>query len=172
VQGVVDPGWAETERSNAGPAAAPAAASQSPSRAVAARSHTLASDLFVLSLFVGALVDLSVAHSHATIWPKVTTGLRLVQLVGAITVLVQRYRGLLRPPMQKLAIAALVLMGVTLYVQYFSLSFDPLNAPVRPMVEVISSLVVVVNRVADGIGLLLGFIGAVIILRGGEPAFS
>jgi len=176
VQGIVDAGWAEAERSIAGPAA-PAPDAEWADRAArpAAHSHTLASDLFVLSLFVGAIVDLSVAHSHAAIWPKVTTGLSTAQLVGAIVVMVQRYRGDLRPAMHKLAIAALVLMGVMLYVQYFSMSFtaaaigsgmNPLAAPA------LSAAVAVGHRVADGLGLLFGFIGAAVIFRGGEPASS
>jgi len=173
VQGVVDAGWAETERSNAGPAAPPPAA-ELPARATG-RSHTLASDLFVLSLFVCAIVDLSAAHLHAAIWPKVTTGLNVAQLVGAIAVMAQRYRGLLGAAMQKLAIAALVLMGVMLYVQAFATSFTTfaigagVNPATAPML-LSPPIMVAVHRVAGGLDLLLGFIGAAIVLRSGEPA--
>jgi hypothetical protein len=174
VQGVVDAGWAETERSNAGPAVPPLAAVESPARA-AGRSHTLASDLFVLSLFVCALVDLSVAQLHAAIWPKVTTGLGVAQLVGAIAVMAQHYRGLLGSAMNKLAIAALVLMGLMLYVEAFSVSFTTFATgggmrPVAVPMPMSPAFMVAVHRVADGLDLLLGFIGAAIILRGGEPA--
>lgn len=177
VQGVVDAGWAQTERSNAGPTAQPLAAGESPARAARSHvpSHTLASDLFVLSLFVCALVDLSVAHFHAAILPKVATGLSVAQLVGAIAVMVQHYRGLLGSAMHKLAIAALVLMGLMLYVQAFATSFTTfaigagVNPATAPM-PLSSAFMVAVHRVADGLDLLLGFIGAAIVLRSGEPA--
>jgi hypothetical protein len=176
VQGVVDAGWAEAERSHAGPAAPPAAGD---SAARTARSgvpsHTLASDLFLLSLFVCAIVDLSVAHLHAAIWPKVTTGLSVAQLVGAVAVMVQRYRGLLGSAMHKLAIAALVLMGVMLYLQSFATSFTTfaIGAGVNPAtapVPLSPAFMATVHRVADGLDLLFGFIGAAIVLRSGEPA--
>ena len=169
-------GWAEAERSHAGPAAPPAAGD---SAARTARSgvpsHTLASDLFLLSLFVCAIVDLSVAHLHAAIWPKVTTGLSVAQLVGAVAVMVQRYRGLLGSAMHKLAIAALVLMGVMLYLQSFATSFTTfaIGAGVNPAtapVPLSPAFMATVHRVADGLDLLFGFIGAAIVLRSGEPA--
>jgi hypothetical protein len=170
VQGVVDAGWAEAERSNAGPAAAPVAArSPQPAARIARRSHTLASDLFVLSLFVGALVDLSVVRSHVAIWPKVTTCLSLAQLAGAIAVMVQHYRGVLSSAMNKLAIAALVPMGVMLYAQAIALSFPNIDWLNVNGAAISLSWIAVTHQVVDGAGLLLGLIGAALILRGGSP---
>jgi len=173
VQGVVDPGWAEAERSHAGPAAAPVATvSPNPAAGGAAQNHTLASDLFVLSLFVGALVDLSVVHSHVAVWPKVTTGLSLAQLVAAIAVMVQHNRGILSSPMHKLAIAALVLMGVMLYAQAISMTLANVDKLTVNGAAVPLAWLAVVHQVADGLGLLLGFLGAIVMLRGREPVSS
>ena len=169
VQGVVDAGWAEAERSNTGPAAAalaPVGRGRVPPRA----SHTVASDLFVLSLFVGSLVGLATAHSEL---PgsgfRVNTGLTLAQLAGAIAVLIEYYRGGVGRATQKLAVSALVLIGVAFYMQTFAFSFAnagqgfALNSAAMAM----SGPGKVVHQVTDGLGLLLGFVGAAIILRGG-----
>ena len=62
VQGVVDPSWVEAERSNAGPAVA-ALAPVEPRPSAAARGHTPASDLFVLSLF-------AVSYTHLDVYKR------------------------------------------------------------------------------------------------------
>lgn len=168
VQGTVDPGWVEAERSEAGPALAPLAPADPPPRA-GLRSHTLASDLLVLSLFVGALVDWSTIHARMAIWSRVNTGLTLAQLAAAIAVIVQHYRGTLRHAMQKLAIAALALLGVMFYVQAISFSFANNFTAIGPNRAAIAvpPVLAIVHRAADGLGLLLSFIGAAIILRDG-----
>ena len=168
VQGVVDAGWAEAERTNAGPAAAAMAPAGEPRPRTAARAHTLAADLFVLTLFVSSLVGLFTLRSTYMVWFRVSTGLTLAQLAGAVAVLVQYSRGSLGRPMQRVAIAALVLIGVTFYVQTFTYSFvsatgaftakgTGLNLP---------GPVMVVHQATDALGLLLAFIGAAIIVRG------
>jgi hypothetical protein len=164
VQGVVDAGWAEAERSHTGPAPAPLAPVSPPPRA-AARSHTVASDLFVLSLFIGALVDLAVVHSQLPVWRRVTAGLSVAQLVGAVAVMIQHNLGTLT---SALAVAALVLMGVMLYVQAFSLSLANVTAFNVNGTALPLQWLVVAHQAADGVGLLLGFIGAAIILQGGN----
>lgn len=172
VQGVADPSWVEAERSNAGPAVA-ALAPVEP-RPGAARSHTLASDLFVLSLFVGSLVDLATVHSETMVIRRMRSALAVVQLVGAIAVLIQYYRGGVRRAMQRVAIAALALIGVRFYVQSFAFAFANTARAFAGNGNTIAmpSPVVLIHQVADGLGLLLGFIGAAIILSGshrGEP---
>ncbi len=171
VQGVVDAGWAEAERSNAGPVvAAMAPADESRPRA-GARAHTLAADLFVLSLFVSSLVGLGTLRSTYMFWFQVNTGLTLAQLAGAIAVLVQHSRGSLTRDMQRVAIAALVLIGVTFYVQTFTYSF--VNATQSFAVKSgglgLPGPVMVIHQATDGLGLLLAFISVAIILRGRDP---
>jgi len=165
-QGVVDPGWIEVERSHVGPAPAlpvPVA----PQPRAGARSHTPAADLFVLSLFVGALVDFSVSHSHQTAtWFWATTCLSLAQLVGAIAVMVQHYRGTLRSAIQKVAIAALVVMGVMLYLQSVaSVSVAYVEKTYRAIPAGTAPAAIVVHHASAGLALLLGFIGVVILVR-------
>jgi hypothetical protein len=167
VQGVVDAGWAEAERSNAGPVAA-AMAPVEPRPRTAARAHTLAADLFVLSLFVSSVVGLVTLRSTYMVWFRVNTGLTLAQLAGAVAVLVQYSRGSLGRAMQRVAIAALVLIGVTFYVQTFTYSFVSNTGAflVKGGNFDLPRPVMVVHQATDALGLLLGFIGAAIILRG------
>ena len=170
VQGVVDPNWAEAERTSAGPAA-PATSVAAPVAANpgATRSHTPASDLFLLSLLVGALADVSVLHFNSDGGARIRMVLTLLQLVGAVAVLMEHYRGKLGRAMQRVAIAALVLIGVLFYVQTFSFSFmGALSASKGTnLVQLLPPVVVTIHQVAGGIRLLLCFIGLAIILRSG-----
>jgi hypothetical protein len=166
VQGTVDASWTEAERGSAGPAVAAMAPTEAP-RHTAAAGHTLAADLFVLSLVVSSIVGLATASSPAVVWNRVNTGLNLVQLAGAVAVLVQHSRGILGRAIQRVAIVSMLLTGVTFYVQTFSFAF--VNgvrmgaglgqaSAVRPFV--------VAHQVTYGLDLLLGLIGAIITLRG------
>jgi hypothetical protein len=166
VQGRVEAGWADAERGHAGPSVAAMAPTETPRQAAAA-GHTLASDLFVLSLVVSSIVGLATASSPAAVWNRVNTGLNLMQLAGAAVVLVQHSRRILGRAMQRVAIASLLLTGVTFYVQTFSFAFvngvrigaGPGQASaVRPFV--------VAHQVTYGLDLLLGLIGAIVTLRG------
>lgn len=166
VQGVVDAGWAEAERTNARPPVAAMAPAETPKRP-AAPSHTLASDLFGLSLLVSAIVGLATIRSSAVVWSRVNTGLTLVQLCGAIVVLMQYFRGGLGRAMQRVAIASLVLTGVAFYVQAFSFAFTSVGVAgassgalftMRPYT--------VLNQAIYGMELLLGLISTIITLRG------
>jgi hypothetical protein len=168
VQGVVDATWADAEGSAAGPAVA-AFAPPEPQPRRAARAHTPASDLFVLSLFVGSVVGLGTIHSSYTGWFQINSGLTLLQLACAVAVLVQYSRGGLVRAMQRLAIAALVLVGVTFYVQTFTYSFTMMAS--GTLVQRDRSVsppppVIVIHEATNAAGLLLAFIGMAIILRG------
>jgi hypothetical protein len=166
VQGVVDAGWAEAERTEAGPAVAAMAPVTPPPRP-AGRAHTLLSDLFALSLVVGALVGLATVRSADTAWFQLRAALTLVQLAGAIAVLVQYARGTLSRTMQRVAIAALVLIGVTFYVQTFSFAFvsTARMGAVYGAAGAMPEPVIVIHQVSDAVRLLLGFISAVNTLR-------
>jgi hypothetical protein len=165
VQGAIDPGWIQAERGKAGPAVAAMAPAQAPRNATAAGS-TPASGLFLLILVVSAIVGLATANSPEVFWNRVNTGLNLLQLAGAVVVLVQHSRGILGRAIQRVAIASMLLTGVMFYVQTFSFAF--INgvrmgaglgqaSAVRPFV--------VAHQVTYGLDLLLGLIGAIITLR-------
>jgi hypothetical protein len=166
VQGVVEAGWVEAERGDAGPAAGPALPIGPPPRA-AARSHTLASDLFVLGLFVASLVGMTTADSVNMAWFRANSFLTLLQLAGAIATLIQSYRGRLGRAMRRISIASLVMTGVVFYAQTFAFTF--LNASRIPAVysafAAVPRPLVTVRQAAHGVGLLLAFAGGVIILR-------
>jgi hypothetical protein len=166
VQGTVDSGWVEAERTNTGPTVAAMAPVESRPRA-AAPSRTMASDLFTLALVVSSAVGLATVHSQDAVWHNVNTGLTLAQLAGAVVVLVQYYRGGLQRAMQRVAVASLLLTGVTFYVQTFSFAFISaarINADYRAMSAI--RPVVVVHQVTFALEFLLGLISAVITLRG------
>jgi hypothetical protein len=122
----------------------------------------------VLSLFVSSVVGLVTLRSTYVVWFRVNTGLTLAQLAGAVAVLVQYSRGSLGRAMQRVAIAALVLIGVTFYVQTFTYSFVSNTGAflVKGGNFDLPRPVMVVHQATDALGLLLGFIGAAIILRG------
>jgi hypothetical protein len=192
VQGVVNAGWADADRTNAGPLSTSVSTSMANSMATAmatatpgamahveeprvrtaARAHTLVADLFVLSLFVSSLVGLSTLHSTYIVWFRLSTGLTLAQLAGAVAVLVQYSRGSLGRAMQRVAIAALVLIGVTFYVQTLSYSLASAVSRVAANPEALPMprQVMAIHQATDALGLILGFIGAAIILRGNSPS--
>jgi len=166
VQGRVDPSWAEAEKSSGGPVVAASAPAEIRPHARAA-SHTPASDLFVSVLVVSSIVGLATVHSTNVIWSRVNTGLAVVLIVAAVVVLVEHSRGKLRRAMQRVAAVAMLLTGVTFYVQTFTFSFlngmragagPSATAPLRPFI--------VAHQVTYALELLLGFIGAFVTLRG------
>lgn len=166
LQGAVQAGWAEAERTNAGPAVA-AMAPVDPRPKVVAPGRTLASDLFALVLIVSSAVGLATMHSQNAVWHSVNTGLTLLQLVGAVVVLMQYYRGGLQKAMQRIAVASLILTGVTFYVQTFSFAFinaARISADYTAMAAI--RPIVVVHQVTYALEFLLGFISAVVTLRG------
>jgi hypothetical protein len=170
VQGAMAANWAEADSTSAGPAMAPMLAAMAPPEPPPVRprrAHTLAADLFVLSLFLGAVVGLGTVHSSYAGWFQINSGLTLLQLVGAIAVLVQYARGSVGRAMQRLAIAAMVLIGVTFYVQTLTYSFNLTNASVlgKGTNLIAPRPVIIAHEATNAMELLLSFVGAAIILR-------
>jgi hypothetical protein len=164
VQGVLDAARVAAEGGEAGPVAAALPAQPRPG--AAAHSHNLAADLFVISLLVGPLVGLGTLRSAATTWSVVNSGFALAQIAGAVAVLVEHYRGRMDRGMQRTAIATLVLIGVMFYVQAFTF---PLGDAAQAFIVrgSLPPFFIPIVQVSNGLKLLLGFIGAAIILRGG-----
>jgi hypothetical protein len=180
VQGALQPGMVEMEPRNAGPSTVPASMETAPAAgsavaadpAVAARSHTLTADLFVLSLVIGSLADFSVARFNSTGWLFGRSFLTLLQLALAIAVLIQRYRRILRPAMQRVAVAALLLIGAMFYVQSFSLSMMSAFSGGVITESAMPAPVILIHQIAGGVRLLIALIGLAVILRGeyrGQP---
>jgi hypothetical protein len=165
VQGTVAADWTEAERTSAGPTVAAFRPPEPQPKLLA--SHTLASDLFVLTLVVSAIVGLATAHATSEVWNRVNTGLTVVLLAGAVMVLLQHSRGLLGRGMQRVAVASMLLSGITFYVQTFTVAFvtgvrTGAGSSVTPLLHPF----VVAHQATYALELLLGFISAVITLRG------
>ena len=83
------------------------------------RTRSLVTDLMLAALFADALWNTVVLHAAGR-WMQVTSNLLTLAVLGsAIAVTVQRYRGLIRTPMQRLAIAALAGVGLLYYLRPF-----------------------------------------------------
>ena len=123
VQGSLDTNWAEAVESHAaGPA--PASPPTTPNAAAPAlRTHTTACLVLVASFLAKATLDLLTLHSVSTAAVWILACLSLVQVASAILVMVERQRGILRAPIQRVAIAALVTQGLLYYVAATSAAF-------------------------------------------------
>ena len=118
-QGVFIESWADAaELCSPGPPDTPGHAAPG-GRSVAPRSRTLASDLFLASLFADAIATGFEIGAPSAFLTVVSAGLTALQLAGAIWIFVQHSRGVLSTAMQRFAIATLVLIGGDLYVQAF-----------------------------------------------------
>ena len=148
---------------------APALAPNPSAPRINTRAHTLASDLFAMSLLAGALLGFATVHSTAVIAFRSNSALNLLELAAAIAVLTQYYRGGIGRAMQRLAITALLLIGILFYVQTFTFTFAlaagnfAANGASVPLVLPAVSI----HRIAAAVELLLGSIVAGLILRDG-----
>jgi hypothetical protein len=187
VQGVLEGDWAEAvEGRDVGPPGtirripvapppllypnpgAPSVPAQSPG----VPSRTAVSDVFVTSLFADALLNLATLHSLTRTTQWVWYSLAFVEIAAAILIFVQRYRGLLGAGMQKLAITALIAMGVSYYLRQVVESVSRATHPLIPAASDLSSApgYLVIREVDAGICLVLGAVGVALSLmsRGRE----
>ena len=169
VQGTFTESWAEA--ADFRPLGPEEAAGRTPAggRRVAMRSRTPASDIFLASL---------VADAVAVMWnipakPLLTglsAGFTALQLVSAIWIFVQHYRGILRSAMQRLAMVALLFIGGAMYSQEF---FDALEAarkqPQRPVVVSSHALPASIRPVYSAGLALLAIVGVVLSFKSIEP---
>jgi hypothetical protein len=168
VQGTFTESWAEA--ADFRPLGPEVASGRAPGGSrVAMRSRTLASDIFLASL---------VADAVAVMWnipakPLLTglsAGFTALQLVSAIWIFVQHYRGILRSAMQRLAMVALLFIGGAMYSQEF---FDALEAarkqPQRPVVVSSHALPASIRPVYSAGLALLAIVGVVLSFKSIEP---
>jgi hypothetical protein len=139
-------------------------------RPAARRSRTLASDLFLASLFADAIATGFEIGSPSAFLTAVSAGLTALQLAGAIWIFVQHSRGILSTAMQRLAIATLVFIGGLLYVQAFADSVQAALAGRRGPVAVRAFARSETIRPIYIAGvLLLGLTGLVLSFKSFEP---
>jgi hypothetical protein len=128
--------------------------------------------LFVASLCLGGLADLLTLRASANVGRWVVLGFLLLQLIGTVAVLVESHMGKLVPSLRNLAIVTLVTMGVGYYTSQVGASIGAAYQNAQRKHPRIVALPVspfgqypTVRGIAGGMGLLLGLVGAVLVLR-------
>jgi len=176
-QGVLEGPWAEAaEERGVGPAEPRIAAVAEAQSEQAMPARTVFSDLFIGGLFADAVLHFFPPASAVLLrWstPLITAAM----VAGAIGVIIQRRNGKIRGAMQKLAIAAVVSLGVMYYVQALSVGFmagaaagRKGSAAVQVPMNVTSMEIPVVRQIRGGIETLLGIAGIVFSLASREEA--
>jgi hypothetical protein len=133
-----------------------------------ARSRTAVSDVFVASLFADALLNLATLHSLTRTVQWIWYALAFVQIGGAVLIFVQRYRGILKVGMQKLAIATLIAMGVSYYLRQVVEGVSRASRPLIPDPALLTSVPseLLIREVDAAVCLVLGIVGVVLGLMG------
>jgi hypothetical protein len=108
-QGAVPADWAEiADQTGAAPAPGPAVAP-----GPVGSPRTIASDLLILSLFLGAALELAHIPAAAQRWAILVTALSIFS--ATVAVMVHRNKGLIKRSMQLLAIITLISMVLMMY---------------------------------------------------------
>jgi hypothetical protein len=164
VQGVVEGNWVDSVVVPSHPLP-PLLRDPAPTP-VPGRSHTLASDLFVASLFADAALNLLTLYSTTRTSQWVWYGLAVAEVAGAIFIFLEHRRGILRAGLQKLAIAALITLGAVFYLKQILAGVAMGNRPIMPDPAVLAALPSfrVLREVDAGVCLVLGLIGAALIV--------
>lgn len=169
-QGVFTESWAAAaDVRPLGPAEAAGSVPTS-RRPAAARNRTLVSDVFVASLFADAAATLLEMSHPSPLISAVSVGSTVLQLATGVGILVQRYRGDLRAPMQRLAIGALLFVGGFTYALMASDSFEAaLRRTGQPIVLHSRPLSNTLRPIYSGGVALLAIAGLVLSFKSTEP---
>ena len=178
VQGVLEGPWAEAaENREIGPPVAIGGLESGPSASRRAPSHTLTSDVFLAALFASGLVAVLTLKAPLSVARVPAIAFMLIKVGLALGVFVQHYKGKLQTAMQRVAIAALVVMGAIYYAQQMveGIRVGAESAAnkqyVAPIVPAIVSGNRFVTEVDAGASIVLGCVGLGIVLmskdRGG-----
>ena len=186
VQGVLEGNWAEAiENRDIGPSttpampATPAAPGTTPPlpgsygpilSLPAARSRTMASDIFVASLFADALLNYFTLHSLTRTVQWIWYGLAFVQVGGAVLIFLQHHRGILKAGMQKLAIATLIVMGGAYYLRQVMAGISNATRAALPDPSVLASMpgYILIREVHAALCLVLGVVGIAVALMASD----
>jgi hypothetical protein len=167
-QGTIQGEWAAAaEERTVGPAR-PASLAAAPPAAVLP-SRGLASDLFLVSLFMDALVRLAPLHPRLANWLPIAIELETV--ATAVAVLVQYNRGRLRAGMHRVAVASLIAFGILYYVQGMSTGISASMTAARTGKRTIALSYQqgrVEQQVGAGIDAILLVVGLLISMRQDE----
>jgi hypothetical protein len=165
VQGIFTEDWAETVDMRAlGPAEL--ASRHATDGRTAAVARTWVSDIFLASLFADAVIAMLPMRSPMSWLATVSVALTVVQIASAIGIFVQKYRGILRIGMQRLAIAALLFIGGITYAQMIG---DAMNAALagrrRPVAVPARLRTGIVRPIYSGGAALLAIAGFVLSFK-------
>jgi len=182
VQGALEGDWAEAvENRDVGPPGStlsipsgdgrfihptsPAVTGGVPSQSTGA-SRTVVSDVFVASLFADAVLNLATLHSLTRTVQWIWYCLAFVQIGGAILIFLQHHRGILKAGMQKLAIAALIAMGVSYYLRQVLAGLPGGSRPVLPDPAALTTMpgYILIREVDAAVCLALGIVGVAMML--------
>jgi hypothetical protein len=140
-------------------------------------ARTPVSFLFIGSMCLGGLADLLTLPASANVGRWVLLSFLLLQVVASVAVLVQSYVGKLVPSLRNLAIVALVSIGVWYYVALAGAGFVTAYENARsqhpklmPAPQQNFAGYPLSRETAGGMGLLLGLVGAILVLRGEQAA--
>ena len=172
VQGRLEGNWFEAvDTCTIGPAGAPA--SNPPAtgilhrrKARVLRTNSLPSALFVALLFVNSVTMLLTLHSKVTLVLWLASLLVLAEVVVMVPIFVQHHRGILRPGMQRLAIATVVKIGLSYYAAVAIMSALSARTPGMDRAATFAVPPYVLLRQIDAwMDLGLAVVGAVLLLR-------
>jgi len=154
VQGAIDPAWLDATgapepaawRTPVPPALQPDSTPETGAR------RTAASDFFLASLFLGALVEAAAFRLRIPALPWAITGIAAVQSIAAIGVFVDRSRGRLRSGIHTVAIAKLIWLTVLFYVDTaFNAASGLQTVPIAPANDLLRGIDLTITA-----GLLVG----------------
>ena len=140
-------------------------------------ARTPVSFLFVGSMCLGGLADLLTLPASPNVGRWILLSFLLLQVVATVAVLVQSYMGKLVPSLRNLAIVALVSIGVWYYAALAGASFVTAFENARsqhptlvPTAQQNFAGYPISRETAGGMGLLLGLVGAILVMRGERAA--
>jgi hypothetical protein len=135
VQGALDPEWldaAGAPEPEAGRPAVPTALHADSVPETGTR-RTAASDMFLASLFLGAVVDAAAFRLQIPSLPWVITGIATLQSMAAIGVFIDRSRGRLRSGIHTIAIGKLIWLSLLFYIDTaFNAALGLQTVPIAP----------------------------------------
>ncbi|HEV3332344.1 MAG TPA: hypothetical protein VG096_15245 [Bryobacteraceae bacterium] len=143
-----------------------------PAPAAAAPVEATAFYFLLAALLLDAAMHGLLLYYSVVGTPRLSNLMALLVIAAAVWVLVQYHRGKVRPAQQKLAIAALVGMGLMYYIRITVIAG---LAGVRAAIEKKSAVLdytggPVSAKIEMGVTLLLGLVGLVILLAGRDPS--
>ena len=149
-----------------GPASVPGEPVPSPPATGIRHPASVASMLFVATLFVSAVAMLLTLHSSVTLVTWLSVGFLFVEMAAVVGIFMQNLRRTLPFGMRPLAIAAVIKMGIAYYTGVMMMSFVSSRTPGISLAALIGLPPYMLLRQADAwADLGLGLLGLVLLSR-------